>query len=199
MGYTKEHTEETRRRIIESAGRAFRKKGYDGVGIDRIMGDAGLTRGGFYLHFKSKKALFEAVVAEDFDFTVQVRKLQDMPPLPDEPRVKLAVAAYLNPDRRDIIGDACTMATLSVDIGRSLPRVRSAYEQGLGNLVAAMAKLAVADGLAPSPNDLRSLISKAVGALVLARGMNDEAAAMYLCEAQTDIEAEIDHWPKMGT
>ncbi len=199
MGYSKEHTEETRRRIVDCAGRAFRKKGYDGVGIDRIMGDAGLTRGGFYLHFRSKKSLFEAVVAEDFDFTVQVRKLQSLPPSPDAPRLKLAMAAYLNPSRRDIIGDACTMAALSVDIGRSSAVARSAYEQGLEALASAMSGLARGDGAAPGADDLRGILSQAVGALVLARGMNDAAAAAYLDSTRAAIDAKIDHWPKIGT
>jgi TetR/AcrR family transcriptional regulator, transcriptional repressor for nem operon len=51
---------ETHQRIIEAAGRLFRQHGIDGVGVDAIMREAGLTHGGFYAHFPSK----EAMVAE---------------------------------------------------------------------------------------------------------------------------------------
>jgi len=35
----------------------FREKGFDGVGLDAIMKEAGLTHGGFYGHFTSKEDL----------------------------------------------------------------------------------------------------------------------------------------------
>src|SRR5215510_6633107 len=58
MRYAKEHKAETRQKILEAAGRLFREHGYDGVGVDAIMAEVGLTAGGFYSHFKSKQALF---------------------------------------------------------------------------------------------------------------------------------------------
>ena len=46
MRVTREKAAETRERIVETASRLFREKGFDGVGLDAIMKDAGLTRGG---------------------------------------------------------------------------------------------------------------------------------------------------------
>ena len=63
MRYPSEHKAEVRRRIVECAASLFRRRGYDGVGIDAIMAEAELTRGGFYGHFKSKADLFAAVAA----------------------------------------------------------------------------------------------------------------------------------------
>src|SRR5277367_6241127 len=48
---------ETRQRILTAAGDLFREHGVDGVGVDAVMERAGLTHGGFYLHFASKEAL----------------------------------------------------------------------------------------------------------------------------------------------
>ena len=48
---------ETRQRILTAAGHLFREHGVDGVGVDAVMKEAGLTHGGFYLHFPSKDAL----------------------------------------------------------------------------------------------------------------------------------------------
>src|SRR5215469_9694751 len=48
---------ETRRRIVTSASRLIRSRGFAGASVERVMRDAGLTTGGFYAHFRSKRAL----------------------------------------------------------------------------------------------------------------------------------------------
>ena len=55
-------TARTRAEIFEHAARLFRLRGYAGTNIDDIMLAAGLTRGAFYAHFKSKDDLFAEVV-----------------------------------------------------------------------------------------------------------------------------------------
>ena len=52
--YTADHKSETRRRILEAAGRRFKQDGIDGSGIAAIMSDAQLTNGAFYAHFASR-------------------------------------------------------------------------------------------------------------------------------------------------
>src|SRR5436189_4740892 len=49
--------EATHERIVEAAGRAIRRSGYNGTGVADIMKDAGLTHGGFYAHFPSREAM----------------------------------------------------------------------------------------------------------------------------------------------
>ncbi|MEQ9507813.1 MAG: TetR family transcriptional regulator, partial [Alloalcanivorax xenomutans] len=53
MRVTRAQAEENRERVIETAGRLFREKGFDGVGLNDLMQAAGLTRGGFYGQFES--------------------------------------------------------------------------------------------------------------------------------------------------
>ena len=63
MPYTAAHKSKTRARIVECARILFNRHGFDNVTIDMVMGDAKLTRGGFYNHFKSKEELFAAAVS----------------------------------------------------------------------------------------------------------------------------------------
>src|SRR5258707_5804252 len=63
MAWPKDHKRNTRERIIEAAASAFRQRGIDDVGVADVMGDAGLTHGGFYAHFASKDDLLAAAVA----------------------------------------------------------------------------------------------------------------------------------------
>lgn len=62
--YGKEHKSETRRRIIETAGRRFKQDGIDGSGVSTLMKDAGLTNGAFYAHFASKDDLVTTAIAD---------------------------------------------------------------------------------------------------------------------------------------
>jgi hypothetical protein len=55
---------ETHQRILDAAGRLFRQGGIDGVGVDAVMKEAGLTHGGFFAHFASKEALAAEVRGE---------------------------------------------------------------------------------------------------------------------------------------
>jgi AcrR family transcriptional regulator len=51
----------TRALIIDVARRLFVVDGYAAVSIERIVREAGVTRGALYHHFNDKRALFEAV------------------------------------------------------------------------------------------------------------------------------------------
>ena len=62
MRYSAEHKEETRRKILDAAGRRFRAEGYDGLGVDGLAKEAGVTNGAFYGHFASKADAFREVV-----------------------------------------------------------------------------------------------------------------------------------------
>ena len=52
----------TRKRILDAAYRAFRKKGYSRVGVDEVAAAAKLTKRTLYYHFKSKDELLAAVL-----------------------------------------------------------------------------------------------------------------------------------------
>ena len=58
MRYSPGQKQQTRARIVEAAGRVFRRRGYHAAGVDLVMEEAGLTAGGFYSHFGSKEALY---------------------------------------------------------------------------------------------------------------------------------------------
>ena len=62
MPYPAGHREEVREKIVLSARKLFNQFGFDNVSVDRIMADAGLTRGGFYTYFKCKSELYAEVL-----------------------------------------------------------------------------------------------------------------------------------------
>ncbi len=54
----------THQRILESAMRHFQEVGFRDASIRNICRDAGVTNGAFYVHFKSKEDLFDALVKD---------------------------------------------------------------------------------------------------------------------------------------
>jgi AcrR family transcriptional regulator len=57
-----QRSEETRTKILESAIKLFSIQGYNKASVDDICKEAGISKGAFYHHFKSKQELFLALL-----------------------------------------------------------------------------------------------------------------------------------------
>jgi len=62
--------DERRRDILEAARGRFVSDGYSRARLNDIAQDAGLSKGGVYFHFKSKREIFDALIDEDFEQVV---------------------------------------------------------------------------------------------------------------------------------
>lgn len=190
MRYNAEHREKQRQKIIRQAARLFRRFGYAGVGIDKIMAAARLTRGGFYGYFRSKADLFAAVMRDEHEFNTRMQARRGRTPEDLNREAMEVVGGYLEPKNRSGVGNGCPMASLSVDVARAPKSVRAAYTEKLKELAGEFA-----DGL-PSrayddPRALRS-IALAVGGLILSRAVDDPELADGISAACRDgVAAEL--------
>ncbi len=179
--YSKEHKEETRRRILEAAARAYREEGVSGVGIGELMQSIGLTHGGFYAHFDSKDAL----VAEACD-SVRSPLAQRYFAWAEEAGgaegLRRMIRGYVSRQHRDDPGLGCLMPALAADVSRSAPEVRASFTRSLRRLLAGVARLlpgarrapaAEADAENAIPDEALVLVSGMVGAVLLARAADD--------------------------
>ena len=57
MRISKEKAAENRAKVMAAAGKLFRERGLEGVGVDALAEEAGLTHGAVYSHFRSKDEL----------------------------------------------------------------------------------------------------------------------------------------------
>ena len=167
MRYGKDHKQATRRRIIETAGRRFKRDGIDGSGVATLMADAGLTNGAFYGHFASKEDLVANVVADQL--RGQCEGLSALPP--GRAGVEQFMRAYLSVAHRDDPEAGCPSAALLDEIGRSTDATKQAYTDGL---------LVVIDDIAArlAPDDPRSarvqtlsVFAMMVGTLQISRAL----------------------------
>lgn len=75
--------------LLDAAKRRFARRGYHRTSIDDIIDEAGIARGTFYLHFESKRAIFDELVAELLaTLQATVRRI-DVSPGAESPRVQL--------------------------------------------------------------------------------------------------------------
>ena len=178
MPYSADHKQRTRALIVECARTLFNRKGFIEVSIDEIMASAGLTRGGFYNHFKTKEELFMEAVAtyQDFSPTDRWPELDFDPARCGTAFARQVVDAYLSREHLDDIEGQCPMIALPSDVARAGPGVKSAY-CGLLERMAGMFAQSVdapADAQASRRRGL-ALAALCVGGMVLARTIDDDA------------------------
>lgn len=167
--YRPEHKDETRRRLIETSGRRFKRDGFDGAGISTLVADAGLTNGAFYGHFTSKDDLIATVVGEQL--AAQLAQVEALPHGLDS--VEAFVREYLSPEHRDDPGGGCPSAALLDEITRQDRATRQAYTDGIRALVDAIALHLGAGGSAGARDRAIGLLTILVSSLQLARAVTD--------------------------
>ncbi|MDH3687502.1 MAG: TetR/AcrR family transcriptional regulator [Myxococcales bacterium] len=176
MRYDAEHKDRTRARILEQAAASFRREGYRGVGIDRIMAAARLTRGGFYAHFRSKAALFAEVLGLEADFVRRLRQARGAAPTGSPGSAAAVIRGYLAPENRERVAAGCTLATLTNDAARADDAARTAYASLVEDLARELEKHVRPGDTAAREAALEAL-ALCVGGIGLARGIGDEALA----------------------
>jgi TetR/AcrR family transcriptional regulator, transcriptional repressor for nem operon len=174
--------EATHERIVEVAARAIRRTGYDGASVADIMQDAGLTHGGFYAHFASREAMLaEAADRAGADTVDTMMRVADAAP-PDQ-ALQAIIRAYLSKGHVEAVETGCAVAALGSEMPRQAPQVRRAATRRIKEMIDLVARQSP-DWGEPGAHE-RSLVTvaTAVGALVLARAVDDPKLSDALREA----------------
>jgi TetR/AcrR family transcriptional repressor of nem operon len=182
MRVSREQAAENRERILAVAARLFRERGFDGIGVAELMQGAGLTHGGFYGHFASKDDL--AAQACERALAESAGKWAT---LADEDDPLAAVAAsYLSVRHRDDPGRGCVLAALGTDVPRQNASVRRAVTGGFNRLIDVLARLVPGRSKAAKREKALATMASLVGAVVLARAVDDPALSKDILRAATN-------------
>ncbi|MFQ5626038.1 MAG: TetR/AcrR family transcriptional regulator [Methyloligellaceae bacterium] len=194
MPYSPEHKAQTRARIVVGARKLFNRRGFAEVSIDEIMGEAGLTRGGFYNHFRNKDELYAEAVgqiltchssgkSDDVDIDFQA-----------EPKVlaRQIIAAYLSERHFSDIDGSCPLIALPSDVARGGEAVKQAYRQVLN------AMIGLFEQSQKSRTDARSravtMATMCIGGMVLARAVDDTALGGEIRDVALNCALETGGW-----
>ncbi|MCD7444725.1 TetR/AcrR family transcriptional regulator [Streptomyces lincolnensis] len=177
--YTKDHKQQTRQRIIATAGRRLKQDGIDGSGVATLMKDAGLTNGTLYAYFSSKDHLVATAVADQMRAQHEGIVAQAAP---GRAGLEQIIRWYFTPDQRDNVADGCPNAALLDEIARSTDPTRQAYTDGALVLIDGFAaRLAPHDPPSARLKAL-SLLGMMAGTLQLSRALTDRQLADQLLE-----------------
>jgi TetR/AcrR family transcriptional regulator, transcriptional repressor for nem operon len=162
------HTARVRAEIFGHAARLFRLRGYAGTNIDDIMLAAGLTRGSFYAHFKSKEELFALVVGSGQGLLWKLRSA--------DAQVLAVLDAYLAKEELAASAQDCTLAALPGDVARAALPAQLAYANVLHAVIGEMAR----GRRRKLDADATAAAILAIGALSLARASGDRRLSDWL-------------------
>lgn len=181
MSTRHEQKVQTRLRILEAAGRSFRKNGYGGIGVDGLAKEAGVTSGAFYGHFDSKGGVFrEAVVAGMADLNAGVVHFQTTHDARWWPEF---VHFYLGAKRRCDLSESCSLQSLSPEVGRAPVEVREAFELGLREVARTLLAGVPSAGMPRDEAQALSALSALMGAVTMARAVSSPELADTIAQS----------------
>ncbi|HYP90621.1 MAG TPA: TetR/AcrR family transcriptional regulator [Polyangiaceae bacterium] len=179
MRYPEGHKEAVRASIVKNASRALRRDGISGVSIPALMKKAGLTHGGFYAHFKNRDELVAAAVLSAADETGAAVLSSASGDLQG------TLSSYLSKEHAEHPERGCVIAALGGEGRRQPAVVRRAFAHAARGFIRLVASRLQGDEPAsgePSNEALR-LASQMIGAVVLARLVDEPALSARLLEA----------------
>ena len=181
MAHRAGRKEESRARILASAGRGFRAHGFGGLGVDGIAKAAGVTSGAFYAHFPSKAAAFrETVTAGMADLHEGIATLQRKAGASWRAAF---VDFYLGERRTCDIGESCALQALSGDVSRGDVDTRADYEAELRRIVDLMSGGTKGRDPAKERSEAIALLALLAGGVSMARAVNAPAFSEEIAEA----------------
>jgi len=175
MRYSPSRKEDTRQLLLEAGAAEIKRHGFAATGVDRIMQAAGLSGGALYAHFSGKNALLVAIVAAELEKSV--RLLTGKPEESAAEALPRCLDRYLSLEHVQQPERGCILPALAAELGRADAEVKAEVSKATREFVAFWgAKLGKREAA-------ELLLSQCVGAIVMARMMDDEARQQSLLDA----------------
>ncbi len=172
----------THERIVGAAARAIRRVGYAGTGVADVMKDAGLTHGGFYAHFASREAMLaEAADRAGAEGVAVVERVAAA--APPRKALQALLGAYLSKAHVEGVETGCAVAALGSEMPRQAPVVRRAATRRIKDMIDLVARQSPEWGQPGAHHHALVTVATMVGALVLARAVDDPRLSDALREA----------------
>ena len=172
--YTREYKQQARQRLVEGGARLAKQRGFAAAGVDDLAAASGVTSGAVYRHFSGKSELLAAIIEAELG-----RSAARFAAVPagDLPNLDKVLAAYLAMEHVEHPELGCALPSLAADVARADTEVRQAFTDGLLTVHSALKRLVRSDEAA------WALIAQSVGAVMLARAMNEGGARHKLLAA----------------
>jgi TetR/AcrR family transcriptional regulator, transcriptional repressor for nem operon len=196
MRYTADHKEQTHRRIVQTAARAFKKHGLQGVGIADLMKKAGLTHGGFYAHFPDRDTLVAEATAAGYEEAAE-RLIAALAEKPADERVEAFLDRYLGEAHRAHAENGCPLPALAADMSRQPVPVRRTFTEQFRRYGSKLAALLPSRYKGDREATALAVLSGVAGAVMLARAVSDPDLSDRILAASRQFYLDaLQHTPK---
>ena len=182
--------EATHERIVETAARAIRRSGYDGTSVADIMKEAGLTHGGFYAHFLSREAML-AEAADRAGAEAVALSTHIAATAPPNEALQSLVRAYLSKEHLENAEMGCPVSALGSEMPRQAPEVRKAATRRIKEMIDVIARQSTDWGQPGAHQQALVTAATMVGAMVMARAVDDPKLSEALMEAALNHLAPV--------
>jgi TetR/AcrR family transcriptional repressor of nem operon len=196
--YPPGHSEQTKKKIVNSARKLFNRFGFDNVSINQIMAGAGLTRGAFYSYFDSKSDLYAEVLGcffTDPEWNDSWEGVHIDLTAADVGRQ--IIRAYLSRQHLESKDNACPMVALPTDVARSGAGAKRAFEAVFKAMVSTLERGLKGESHSPRTT-AQAIAALCVGGMVIARATNDRKVANELCHASMAVALKLGGWDNHG-
>ena len=174
--------EASHERIVSAAARAIRRSGYDGTGVADIMKDAGLTHGAFYAHFASREAMLaEAASRACAESAAAAASVASS--VPPKRALATMLRAYLSREHLENAEGGCPLAALGSETARQAPEVRRVTTRHIKEMIDFIARQSPDWGQPGAHEQALVTVATMVGALLLARAVDEPVLSDRLREA----------------
>jgi TetR/AcrR family transcriptional repressor of nem operon len=166
MKVTREKAAENRAALVRGAGRLFRERGIDGVGVAEVSKAAGLTHGALYAQFPSKDALAAEALGAGLETSgARLAKIVERA----DASLGDLLDYYVSRRHRDDLAFGCPLAASASEIARQDRSVSARFVDGFERMTAAVEATLV--DLSPETRHQRALtiVAAEIGAIAVAR------------------------------
>ena len=175
--------ETAKKMIVAAAGKQLREKGFDGIGVDGLMREAGLTSGAFYTQFESKKDLLLEVLSEGL--AELKKRLVEWRKNYGDDWLAQGLDEYFSQDHRRCSASGCVLPSLSIEVARNAGgcEAKKQFEERLVQIV----DLATDENLQnpAARQQIWTALALMTGGMILARAVaQDETANEILTACQ---------------
>lgn len=184
--------EGSRERILRSAGSLIKENGIAGTSVAGVMDGAGMTVGGFYAHFPSKRRLVVETLRSSFR-EARSTLLAGLEDKGGREWTEAVGCRYLSRAHRDAPGHGCPLPGTLAEIARDGQEMRDALSLELNDFIAEMEPELAEAGFASPRNEALAELSLMVGGLTLARAVKGTALSdelLLACRRQIRKQLE---------
>lgn len=165
MRVSKEKAEINRTSLLQAAGRLFREKGFDGVGVAEVAKEAGLTHGALYAHFPSKDALAAEAFTDGIDQRLALMRGRKW-------TFEKFLEAMFSTEHRDNLENGCPMTASASEIARQGTAVAASFTRAFEETAAVLERSIESEIPAAQKRHIAiSALAAQIGAIAVARAV----------------------------